>query len=282
MGNICELFRSRLIPDPSIDFVSVPMKRFSSLPILATGILVASTLQLHAQAPAAPAEAPAAATPAPKPPKPPRTPESAVTPSIKDKGRHDQFLERIKKGPIGLLFLGDSITDNFPGHAKPVWAKYESYQVADFGIGGDRTEHVLWRITNGELDGIDPKVLVLMIGTNNIGHFNDEKPEWAATGVTKIVETIREKLPKTKILLLGVFPRDGANSPHRAGVNAINQIIAKLDNGKTIRYLDIGKKFLDANGEIPKDIMPDSLHPNEKGYEIWHDAMQPLLDEMWK
>ncbi|RYD77452.1 MAG: hypothetical protein EOP84_15520, partial [Verrucomicrobiaceae bacterium] len=153
---------------------------------------------------------------------------------------------------------------------------------ANFGIGGDRTEHLLWRITNGELDGIKPKVTVLMIGTNNIGHFNDEKPEWAAAGVKKIVETIHSKLPETKVLLLGVFPRGTPDSAHRKAVEEINKIIAGLDDGKKTRYLDISKNFLDENGNIPADVMPDKLHPNAKGYDIWHKAMWPVLSEMMR
>jgi beta-glucosidase len=210
----------------------------------------------------------------------PRTPEDAVTPAIKDPKRHEQFLARIHEGPIGLLFLGDSIMDAWPSRGKESWQKFAKYDPADFGISGDRTEHVLWRITHGELDGIRPKVVVVMIGTNNVGHFKDEKPEWAAAGVKKIVETIHAKLPETKVLLLGVFPRDAKDSPTRKKVEATNQIISKLDDGQKTRYLDIGKEFLDSEGEIPKDIMPDRLHPNAKGYDIWYEAMRPLLEKM--
>ena len=218
----------------------------------------------------------------PKSPPKSRTAESALTPEIKDPNRHTQFLARIKQGPVGLLFLGDSITDAWPGRGKSSWEKYAKYQPADFGISGDRTEHLLWRITHGELEGIDPKVVIIMIGTNNIGHFGDETPEWAAAGVKKIVDIVHEKLPKAKVLLLGVFPREGKTSDHRKKVEAINDIIAKLDDGKKTFYLDIGAKFLDADGNIPKDVMPDSLHPSAKGYDIWHDAMQPTLEKLWK
>jgi lysophospholipase L1-like esterase len=210
----------------------------------------------------------------------PRTAEDAVTPAIKDPKRHEQFLARIQKGPIGLLFLGDSIADVWPSRGKESWQKLAKYDPADFGISGDRTEHVLWRITHGELDGIHPKVTVVMIGTNNVGHFRDEQPEWAAAGVKKIVQTIHEKLPETKVLLLGVFPRDAKDSPTRKEVEATNQIISKLDDGQKTRYLDISKEFLDANGEIPKEIMPDRLHPSAKGYDLWYDAMRPLLEKM--
>jgi beta-glucosidase len=213
------------------------------------------------------------------PPATPRTADDAITPAVKDPKRHEQFLARIKEGPVGLLFLGDSITDGWRGGGKKTWQKFASYDPANFGIGGDRTEHVLWRITNGELEGIHPKVAVVMIGTNNTGR---DKPEWIAAGVKKIVDTIHTKLPETKVLLLAVFPRGAKDSSGRKNVAAVNEIICKLDDGQKTRYLDIGKSFLDAEGQIPKDVMADGLHPSAKGYEIWCDAMRPLLEEMMK
>jgi lysophospholipase L1-like esterase len=233
----------------------------SLLPLLALGLLAAT-------APAAEQKAP-------------RTPESAVTPNDRNHKRHESFLARIKEGPVGLLFLGDSITDFFPGRGKDTWAKFAPYHPADFGISAERTEDVLWRITNGELDGIDPKAVVIMIGTNNIGHFADEKPEWAAAGIKKIVETVRAKLPKAKVLLLGVFPRGATKEDGmRKKVAEINALIKDYGDGKEVFYLDIGDKFLDAQGNLPKDIMPDALHPNAKGYEIWYDAMWPTLEKL--
>ncbi|MDD5351062.1 MAG: GDSL-type esterase/lipase family protein [Chthoniobacteraceae bacterium] len=241
---------------------------------------------LFAQAPAAsvaPAATPAAtATATPKPTPKPRTPADAVTPVPASPARHAQFMYRITQGEIGLLFLGDSITDFWPRSGEWSWLKFAPYHPADFGISGERTEGTLWRITNGELDGIKPKVTVVMIGTNNIGHFPNEEPEWAAAGVQKIVETVHQKLPDTKVLLLGVFPRATKDSDLRKKVAAINAIIAKLDDGKKTRYLDIGKVFLNAEGEIPADVMPDKLHPNAHGYDLWYDAMNPLLSEMLK
>ena len=235
-----------------------------------TVAIVLSMAPLHA----------ADAKPLPPPPPKPRTPESALTPEIKDQHRHDAFLKRIAEGPVGLLFIGDSITDFFPSRGKDTWAKFAAYHPADFGISADRTEHVLWRLTNGELDGLDPKATVIMIGTNNIGHFSDEKSEWAAAGVAKIVETVRTKLPKTRILLLGVFPRDAKESQHRKQVTEINAIIAKLADGKAVTYLDISEKFLTADGAIIKELMPDNLHPDAKGYEVWYDAMWPTLEKL--
>jgi lysophospholipase L1-like esterase len=200
---------------------------------------------------------------------------------------HEAFLQRGKEGPIGLLFIGDSITAGWI-KAPQVWEKfYGKYQAANFGIGGDRTEHVLWRIENGELDGIKPKVVVVMIGTNNSGTHTAEQ---ITAADRKIVEEIRQKLPESKILLLAIFPRGprkGSDGTMDTGeermkkINAVNVELAKLDDGKMVRFLNINEKFL-VDGKIPDDVMPDHLHPNAKGYEIWAEAMNPLLEEMMK
>ncbi|MEI8234483.1 MAG: GDSL-type esterase/lipase family protein [Verrucomicrobiota bacterium] len=249
----------------------------------AVAAVTITSASLLAQAPAPSPSSAATATPTPKPTPVPRTPADAITiPAAGNMGRHVQFMYRITQGEAGLLFLGDSITDYWPRTGEWSWLKFAPYHPADFGISGERTEQVLWRITNGELDGINPKVTVVMIGTNNIGHFPNEEPEWAAAGVQKIVETIHQKLPATKVLLLGVFPRATKDSVLRKKVEAINAIICKLDDGKKTRYLDISKVFLDAQGEIPKDVMPDGLHPNAHGYDLWYEAMNPLLTEMLK
>jgi lysophospholipase L1-like esterase len=228
------------------------------------------------------------------------TTEPADQPSVK-KGRggtqpdgrftqlHDAFLWRGKEAPMGLLFIGDSITEGWihsKNQALDVWkSHYWQYNPADFGISGDRTQHVLWRIDHGELEGLTPKVVVLMIGTNNIPPGNPAD-EIAAADI-KIVQEIHDKIPDAKVLLLGVFPRgadpkDPKVANMRATIKQINSELAKLDDGNKTRYLDIGDKFLDANGVIQKDIMSDALHPTAKGYQIWAEAMQPLLDEMMK
>ena len=238
-----------------------------------------AALTLIVSSPFAFAQAPAVS---PKPTPVPRTAESAVTPSAtpRNAGRHDQFLYRIKQGEVGLLFLGDSITDNWPRLGEWSWLKFAPNKPANFGVGGERTEDVLTRITNGELEGINPKVTVIMIGTNNIGQCPDEQPEWAAAGVKKIVETVHQKLPNTNVLLLAVFPRNSKDNPMWAKVEAINQIISKLDDGKKTRFLDINKVFLNEQGEIPRDVMPDLLHPNAHGYDLWYEAMSSVLNEM--
>lgn len=255
--------------------------------ILATTIAMCAFTQ-GAETPAAAPAAPAATADAqaPKPPKPkpaPRTAESAVTPATRNEGRRKGFLEAGKKPGIQLVFLGDSITDAFPGRGKAVWSEhYAPFNAVSFGVSGERTEDTLGHIAGGVLDGLSPKAVVIMIGTNNIGHFSDEKPEWTAAGVKKIIEEVRAKLPKSKVLLLGVFPRDKKGSAKRVAVEGINAIISKYDDGKTVRYLDISAKFLDAAGDIPKEIMPDGLHPNADGYKLWADSMKPLLDQLMK
>jgi lysophospholipase L1-like esterase len=194
---------------------------------------------------------------------------------------HQRFLERAKKGDVNLLFLGDSITQGWDGHDKDgkgpleVWKRhYGPRNAANFGIGGDRTQHVLWRLEHGEVDGIHPKVVVLMIGTNNAGANTSSE---IAEGIEAIVKTLREKLPTTKILLLGVFPRGASPNPTREKLADVNARIAKLDDGKMVTYLDIGKRFLNEDGTISEDVMPDFLHLSRKGYRIWADAMEPTL-----
>ena len=202
--------------------------------------------------------------------------------------RHEGFVKEAQKGGIDILFMGDSITDGWRNKGSNVWNKYYAPRhAANFGISGDRTQHVLWRMDNGELNGIKPRVVVLMIGTNNTGKENDHKtprntmPE-VAEGVAAVVNDIRDKLPDSKILLLAIFPRGTLDDSQRAQVALINTVLAKLDDGKMVRFLDIGSKFLEANGTLPKNIMPDLLHPNERGYQIWAAAMEPTLDEMLK
>lgn len=201
--------------------------------------------------------------------------------------RHEGFVKIAQAGGIDLLFMGDSITDFWRNRGSNVWNSfYGERHAANFGISGDRTEHVLWRIDHGELDGIHPKVVVLMIGTNNTGKNKDGSPrnsnEETIQGIKAVVARIRSKLPDTKILLLGVFPRGNFDDPQRAQVALINTVICKLDDGSTIKYLDIGSQFLEADGTLPKSIMPDLLHPNAQGYKIWAAAMEPTLAAMLK
>jgi lysophospholipase L1-like esterase len=200
--------------------------------------------------------------------------------------RHAEIMRRAGAGPVGLLFLGDSITEGWKT-VPELWAKnYQPYQPANFGVNGDTTQGVIWRIVNGELDGIHPRVVVLLLGTNNTADYTAAQI-FAAD--RKIVGMIREKLPETKVLLLAIFPRgprisyDGTfdNGVKRMKIiRAANSELATLDDGKKVRFLDIGAQFLGSDGKISKSIMADQVHPTAAGYQIWVDAMKPLLDEM--
>jgi lysophospholipase L1-like esterase len=212
---------------------------------------------------------------------------TAIEPVPRDEkwvARHEGFVAEAKQGGIDVLFLGDSITDGWRSRGKQVWDReYAPLKAANFGIGGDRTEHVLWRLRHGEAEGYRPKLVVLMIGTNNTGFERDgttprNTPPEIVAGVAAVVQELRGRFPAAKILLLAVFPRGDKDSVNRAQVGEVNKSISKLHDGAHVHYLDIGAKFLDADGNIPKDIMPDLLHPNEKGYEIWADAIrEPVL-----
>ena len=202
---------------------------------------------------------------------------------------HESFLAQARRGGIDLLFLGDSITAGWMWDkgGLNVWNRYYAPRhAAEFGIGYDRTQNVLWRIEHGELDGLRPKVVVLLIGTNNSGYEDNGKPRnttpEVVEGVAAVVHEVRVRLPHSKILLLGIFPRGPKNDPIREQVHDINAQLAKLDDGKTVKFLDIGAKFLSPDGKLSRDIMPDLLHPNERGYEIWAQSMAPTLDEMMK
>lgn len=202
--------------------------------------------------------------------------------------RHEENLTVAKKGGVEILFLGDSITDGWRwgDHGDKLWAKYFAPRhAANFGIGYDRIQNVLWRIDNGELDGISPKVVILLIGTNNTGNEDDGRPRNTTpeiiTGISNLVRRIQFHLPQTKIILFGIFPRGEKNDPIREQVKAVNAGISQLADAK-VKFLDIGEKFLAPDGTLPREMFPDLLHPNAKGYQIWTDALIPVLDELMK
>jgi lysophospholipase L1-like esterase len=216
----------------------------------------------------------------------PKKESTAVKPAPKTGGwmkRHENFVKLAKAGGIDVLFLGDSITDAWRskgdhGGGKIFEEEFKPLKAANFGIGGDRTQHVLWRLQNGELDGIQPKVVMLMIGTNNLGSNSAEE---IAEGNKAIVQEIHKRSPRTKVLLLGVFPRGAKPNPGRDKIKQINATIAKLDDGgKTVKYLDIGDKFLEKDGTLSKEVMYDYLHLTPKGYRIWADAVKGPIKEL--
>ena len=197
--------------------------------------------------------------------------------------RHEEKLARIRelaaaRQPVDLVFIGDSITHNWEKDGQAVWARhYAKYDALDLGFGGDHTENVLWRLQHGEIDGIRPKVAVVMIGTNNTGD-RLEDPRTTAAGVRRILDEIRQRQPDTRILLLAVFPRDEQpGSPLRRLNDSVNAIISGYADGEHVFFLDITRQLTNADGTLSRDVMPDLLHPNEKGYEIWATQMEPTL-----
>ena len=223
--------------------------------------------------------------PAPPPPGVPGVLEP-VRSLLADYGNLRRYAEDNKKvqapaaGEERVVFMGDSITDFWrnPEGAyagKPVLDKYfGQWKVANFGIAGDTTQGVLYRLKDGEGTGFSPKAVMLMIGTNNTGRNTAAE---IAEGIGAVVLELQRNFPDAKILLLGVFPRGRAADPARVTIAEINKTIAKLHDGSRVHYLDIGKAFLDADGNISTDVMSDGLHPTTKGYEIWAKAViEPL------
>jgi lysophospholipase L1-like esterase len=218
---------------------------------------------------------------------PPNRVNTAIVPFLAPnfQKQHDGFLEVAKQGNIDVLFMGDSITDFWrseraPYAGKPVFDKYYGdMKVANFGIAGDTTQGVLFRLQHGEGQGFSPKAVMLMIGTNNT--MRNSAGE-IAEGVGAVVLELQKDFPNAKILLLAIFPRNTPDDPVRETLAEINATISKLHDGKTVFYLDIGAKFLDDKGNIPKDVMNDALHPTTKGYEIWAEAVKEPLANLMK
>ncbi len=207
-------------------------------------------------------------------------------PSYDWQKRHELTSAAVKRAKPQILFIGDSITHFFGGEqfdsyalrGQQTWGEfYAPRKAGNLGFGWDKTENVLWRLQHGAIDGIAPKLIVMMIGTNNTS--NCSAPDIAA-GITAIVLELEKRLPQSKILLLGVFPRGEKPGPQRDKIAEINQGLAKLDGTHHVTFLDIGPKFLTPEGLITKDIMPDFLHPNEKGYRIWAEAIEPTVKKL--
>jgi lysophospholipase L1-like esterase len=196
--------------------------------------------------------------------------------------RQNLVLERAGKNPgdYDIEFIGDSITEGWEGAGRNVWQEfYGKRKVINMGVGGDRTQHVLWRFEQGQLDGINAKVAVVMIGTNNSNNQDNTEAE-ILEGVTAIVQQIRVRQPETKIILLGIFPRGRTFSPQRGKILQVNQALARLDDGKNVFYIDLGFRFIENNGSISESMMHDYLHPGESGYKIWADGIETKLKEL--
>ncbi len=202
--------------------------------------------------------------------------------------RHDSMNTRVKEGDVGLLFIGDSITQGWENEGKDAWAEfYGPRKAVNLGIGGDRTQHVLWRLDHGNLDGLDqpksegkatPKLAVLMIGTNNSNGADNTARE-IADGQIAIVKKLREKLPQMQVLVLAIFPRGEKPNPQREKNAEASALVKKeVGDGKEVRFLDIGDKFLEKDGTLTKEIMPDFRHLSPKGYRIWAEAVEPEVE----
>ncbi|MBP7951131.1 MAG: exo-alpha-sialidase [Verrucomicrobiales bacterium] len=194
--------------------------------------------------------------------------------------RHEQKLAEAKAG-AEIVFLGDSITQGWETAGKDIWARQQaSRRTLNLGFGGDSTQHALWRLDNGEFDGLHPKVCVLLIGTNNVRH-SDSTPQQIAEGIGAIIGRIAKKSPDTKIILHAIFPRGAdASDPWRQRAQQINALLPALADGQRVHFLDIGSAFTGPGGIVSKEVMPDLLHLSAKGYDLWARALEPKLTEL--
>jgi lysophospholipase L1-like esterase len=214
---------------------------------------------------------------------PPETPSPRIETPEWWQRRHEDINARVKRGNVDLMFIGDSITQRWQQDGKDVWnARYAGYNAVNLGIDGDRTQQVLWRLDHGNIDGVSPKLAVLMIGTNNI---LESPPESIVRAIKAIVERLRTKLPRTKVLVLGIFPRAATHGDNGEDVcreiAKTNETIARLADDKAVFYLDISRKFLGKNGSLLKEAFaPDGVHLNAEGYSIWADAIEPLVKRL--
>jgi lysophospholipase L1-like esterase len=202
---------------------------------------------------------------------------------------HQQMLENLKKGRIDVYFAGDSITRRWRATDYPQFLanwneNFFGWNAADFGWGGDTIQNILWRLQNGELDGVHPKVIVLLAGANNLGKTPPSEAEVAniTRGIKALLDTMLEKAPRATIIVMGILPRNDGVQPTAIipSINRINQNIAKLADGKRIRYLNINDKLADRDGKLFDGMTVDRLHLSLKGYQVWGDALKPLLKEL--
>jgi len=209
----------------------------------------------------------------------------AATPASRTGGalkRQTLVLKRAHDNPgdYDIEFIGDSITQFWETFGSNVWTQYYSHRKCiNMGVSGDQTQNVLWRFDQGQLDGIHAKAAVVMIGTNNT-KTNQFSEAQILEADQDIIQQIRTRQPDTKILLFAIFPRGQTFSEQRGKILQVNEALAKLDDGSHIFYYDIGPQLIENDGSISPAIMPDYLHPRQKGYEIWASAMEPKLKEI--
>jgi lysophospholipase L1-like esterase len=192
--------------------------------------------------------------------------------------RQGEVLRRVREasGPVDLIFVGDSITQGWEGNGRSRWdADFAPLGAMNLGVGGDRTEHVLWRLQEAPLTPLAPKAVVLLIGTNNLGHGSSNAEE-TLLGVRRVIETLRDQCPQATIVVCGILPRGNRFNAMRGDICQINQVLDRLDDGRTI-VVDFGERFVAIDGAIPVELMPDYLHLSPAGYGIWADAILPVI-----
>ena len=200
--------------------------------------------------------------------------------------RFEAKQKEVTAGGSQVVFIGDSITHFWETTGKPQWNKYFAgapYKAMQLGFSGDRTEHLLWRIDHGEFDGYEAKAIVLLIGTNNTGHFpiEEEPPSDTIIGIKAVIDRLLEKQPKARIILHPIFPRGtDLNDQGRIRNALVNREIMKLADGRRVVWCDFNSEFLLPDGSLPKEIVPDFLHPGPSGYELWANAVMPVIDRV--
>jgi lysophospholipase L1-like esterase len=197
--------------------------------------------------------------------------------------RQNTLNQLARNGGFDVMFLGDSITNGWISDGKKVWEeKFPRFKAENFGIGGDQTRHVLWRLRNGNLDGkADPKLVVLMIGTNDTGSKGATDPRHTAAGVKEILDEIQVRKPNAKILLLGIFPRGhDAQNPARVTNAKVNALIQGYADNQRVFYKDIGSVFLESGGKISRTFKPDAVHLTSAAYALWADAILPDIERL--
>jgi lysophospholipase L1-like esterase len=201
------------------------------------------------------------------------------------KTAHEQLLAKAKAGRIDVYFAGDSITRRWGATDYPQflenWTKnFYGWNAANFGWGGDSVQNVLWRLQNGELDGVNPKVIVVMAGTNNLGgRGGDAKISEVTEGLKAVLATCKEKAPKATVILMGITPRNDSPA-HNTTINSINANLAKFADGKQVLYLNINDKLANKDGKLLDGMSPDRLHLTAKAYQVWADALKPIFTEL--
>ncbi|MBL9199142.1 MAG: hypothetical protein JNL39_01495 [Opitutaceae bacterium] len=199
---------------------------------------------------------------------------------------HEQLLAKAKQGRIDLYFIGDSITrrwgaTDYPDFLANWKSHFHGWNAGNFGWGADGTQHILWRLQNGELDGVNPKVIVILAGTNNVGRTppDDAKVAEITRGLKAIVATCRQKAPAATLVLTAIFPRND-NPAVVPGINRINASLARLADGKSIRFLNVNAQLADQDGTLFPGMAGDKLHLALKGYDVWAAGLKPILTEL--